>query len=70
MPSKYKNILVGYRNESQKYPGQYYIKFTNASGEPFTVEPGDTFFVNETPAERLIEYPKAPHYSKSEKIEE
>lgn len=67
MPN-YKNILVGYVNKSDR--GGEYLKITNVSDEPITIEPDGAVFLTKTPDDIRQKYPKTPHFKKSVKIEE
>lgn len=67
--SEYKNVLVAYENQSKNSDG-FYLSIQNVSEEEMIIKPGDKIFLNKTPHTVLKNHPKAPHYSKSIKIDD
>ncbi len=67
--AEYKNLLSGYVNDNKKGDGQH-LAITNVSEMDIVIKAGEKVFLNKTPQERLDQYPKIPHFSKSIKIED
>jgi hypothetical protein len=66
---EYKNVFISYENTRQA-DGSKYLTVKNVSGEPVVIKDGETVYLNKTPKDRLEQYPTAPHYSKSVKVED
>jgi hypothetical protein len=64
----YKDILIGYLNDSKKGTGKY-LTLTNVSDEQIIIEPGEKVFLNMSPKELREKYPKMPLFRKSVKVE-
>jgi hypothetical protein len=67
--AKYKNIIVGYINDSKNSEGQY-LSLKNVSDEDIVIPAGEKLFLSKTPAYVLEKNPKVPAFSKSVKVEE
>lgn len=66
--TKYKNIITGYENERRD--GSEYLVLNNVSDKDITIPKGEKIYLNKTASEVLQKYPKVPHFTKSEKIED
>lgn len=68
MNNEYKDIWVGYINESKDQPGTYYQVLKNVSGSDITIRADEVIFTNMTPQEALDKHPNIPNFKKSIKV--